>query len=180
MCWKVHSRFLCIASLSCHSLTRQLGCGSAFRASIPTTSFRTPSLVIPASEPESTKRSFVRPCSWPLPRLLPPAPLSWVRLRANWAAVRPSVQASPPVIPASERESIKRGLMRSWSRLRRGCPRRRRCTQRLYHPRQRLASGSPPTPRFWFAYAPIGLRFGNPCKHGCAHLAPIVPARWPA
>ena len=25
-----------------------------------------------------------------------------------------------------------------------------------------------------FAYAPIGLRFGNPCKHGCAHLAPIV------
>ena len=28
-----------------------------------------------------------------------------VRLRANWAAVRPSVQAPPPVIPASEPES---------------------------------------------------------------------------
>ena len=35
MCWKVHSRFLCIASLSCHSLVRQLGCGSATCASTP-------------------------------------------------------------------------------------------------------------------------------------------------
>ena len=33
MCRKAHSRFLCIASLSCHSLARQLGGGSAFRAS---------------------------------------------------------------------------------------------------------------------------------------------------
>ena len=26
-----------------------------------------------------------------------------------------------------------------------------------------------------FACAPIGRRFGNLCKHGCAHLAPTVP-----
>ena len=40
----------------------------------------------------------------------------------------------------------------------------------VLHPCHRHPRLRPPG----FAYAPIGLRFGNPCKHGCAHLAPIV------
>ena len=62
---------------------------------------------------------------------------SVIRLRANWAAVRQSMRArlrSPCTnCPASERASGKRGLMRSFPRLRRGCHRGRRCTQRLYN-----------------------------------------------
>ena len=62
-----------------------------------------------------SNRAAVRPSS------------SVIRLRANWAAVRQSMRArlrSPCTnCPASERESGKRGLMRSFPRLRRGCPR---------------------------------------------------------
>ena len=83
-----------------------------------------------------------------------PAPPAWIRLRANWAAVRQSVQASPPVIPASERESIKRGLVCSCPRHCRVCYRLRFFSGfrvkpgmtagkgRAFHPRQR-----PPRPR---------------------------------
>ena len=171
MCWKVHSRFLCIASLSCHSLVRQLGCGSAFRASTSSRHSRLRAGIL-----GGLMRGIASPVFHPRTRL--PRPRVGARGDGAVAPFVPSHLSALPlhsfhhVIPASEWESSWRGLVRSYPR-----PLPRLPLSETLHA---TSLPSPPTPRFWFAYAPIGLRFGNPCKHGCAHLAPIVPARRPA
>ena len=85
-----------------------------------------------------------------------PDPHGVIRLCANRAAVRQFVQAPPPChsgLRAGILGSLVRGIVLPL------------IASPVFHPRQHL-------PRF--ACAPIGLRFGIPCKHGCAHLAPIV------
>ena len=75
-----------------------------------------------------------------------------IRLCANWAAVRQPVQALHGVIPASEPESWAASCVVLHCAIAGDAARN-------------VSTMPPPAPRFWFAYAPIGRRFGIPCKH---------------
>ena len=81
-----------------------------------------------------------------------------IRLCANWAAVRQPVQALHGVIPASEPESWAASCVVLHCAIAGDAARN-------------VSTMPPPAPRFWFACAPIGLRFGIPCKH----LLPSFP-----